>query len=285
MRTHTLTFKELLKKADNSGYAIPSFNFNDCWDMTAIIEAAEELRAPVIIAAFRRVLETLSTEIVGAMGNAAIKTATVPVILHLDHCEEVELCKRAVDNGFASVMIDGSSFSLEENIRRVKEVTEYAHARGVFVEAELGRIKGRDSEGVFDGGDFLIKVDDAVKLVKETGADLLAPGIGTAHGFYKGKPEINFDRLKEVDDAVDIPLVLHGGTGIPEEDVRKAIKNGICKLNVGTIIRHVYMTNLKNELNAMQQGTHILDIQKSVRKKIKEEAMGWIRFCMADGKA
>ena len=280
-----MTFKELLEKADRGGYAIPAFNFNDCWDMTAIVEAAEELRAPVIIAAFRRVLETLSPEIVGAMGNAAIKTASVPVVLHLDHCEEIELCKRAIDNGFTSVMIDGSSLPLDENIRKVKAVTDYAHARGVFVEAELGRIKGRDSEGVFDGGDYLIKVDEAVKLVKESKADLLAPGIGTAHGFYKGKPEINFARLKEVDDAVSIPLVLHGGTGIPEEDVRKTIKNGINKLNVGTIIRHVYMTNLRDELAKMGEGSHILDIQKTVRKKIKEEALGWIKFCMADGKA
>jgi len=238
-----LTFKELLEKAKKGGYAIPAFNINDCWDMTAIIEAAEELRAPVIIATFHRVLKTLSPEIVGAMGNAAIKTATIPVVLHLDHCEDVELCKVAVDNGYTSVMIDGSKLSLEENIKMVKEVTDYAHAKGVFVEAELGRIKGRDFEGIFEGGDFLIQVPDAVELLKATGADLLAPGIGTAHGFYKGKPEINFKRLEEVNNAVDVPLVLHGGTGIPEEDVRRGIKNGICKVNVGTIIRHVYMTN------------------------------------------
>jgi len=281
----TQTFKELLKKADIGGYAIPAFNFNDCWDMTAIIEAAEELKAPVIIAAFHRVLNTLSPEIVGAMGAAAIKTAKVPVILHLDHCEDVELCKVAVDNGFTSVMIDGSKCSLEENIRMVKEVTEYAHAKGVFVEAELGKIKGRDFEGIFEGGDFLIQVDEAVQLVKATGADLLAAGIGTAHGFYKGKPEINFKRLGEVNDAVDLHLVLHGGTGIPEEDVRRAIKNGICKVNVGTIIRHVYMTNLQEELNNMAPGTHILDIMKTVRGKIKEEAKVWIKSCMADGKA
>jgi len=280
-----LTFKELLEKAGKGGYAIPAFNFNDCWDMTAIIEAAEELRAPVIIAAFHKVMTTLSPEIVGAMGNAAIKTASVPVILHLDHCEDVELCKIAVDNGFTSVMIDGSKFSLEENIGMVKEVVNYAHAKGVFVEAELGRIKGRDFEGIFEGGDFLIQVDEAVQLINATGADSLAPGIGTAHGFYKGKPEINFKRLEEVKNAVNIPLVLHGGTGIPEEDVRRAIRNGICKVNVGTIIRHVYMSNLRDELNNMAPGTHILDIMKTVREKIKEEAKVWIKYCMADGRA
>ena len=149
----------------------------------------------------------------------------------------------AIDNNYPSVMIDASKYSLEENIGMVKKVVEYARPKGVHVEAELGKIKGKGIEGDFKGGDFLINVEEAITLVKETGVDSLAVGIGTAHGFYEGKPEINFKRLAEVNAAVNIPLVLHGGTGIPEEDIRKAIKNGINKVNVGTIIHCTYMNN------------------------------------------
>jgi ketose-bisphosphate aldolase len=277
--------KEMLKKANKGGYAIPAFNFNDVWDLTAVVEAAEEERAPVIVMAFHRVLTTLHPEVCGAMGIGAIKMASVPVALHLDHSEDVGLCKLAVDNGFSAVMIDGSKLPLEENIAKVRDVVEYAHARGSIVEAELGKIKGKDFEGTFGGGDFLVQVDDAVKLVNETGVDMLAVGIGTAHGFYEGKPEINFKRLEEVNKAVDIPLVLHGGTGIPEEDIHRAIKLGISKVNIGTILRHTYITTLKEEFDRYKPGSHILDIMKAAREKIKAQARICIKACMADGKA
>ena len=277
--------KELLRKADQGGYAIPSFNYSDIWDFLAIIEAAEEEEAPVMIASNPLVVEQIGVELCGAFGSAAMEKAQIPLIHHLDHSFKVEMCKAAIDYGYPSVMIDASKYSLEENISIVKEVVSYAHPHGVHVEAELGKIKGKGIEGDFQGGDFLIDVDEAVTLVKETGVDSLAVGIGTAHGFYEGKPVINFKRLAEVNGAIDIPLVLHGGTGIPEEDIKKAIKNGINKVNVGTIIHSTYMNNMREELVKRGPNPYTLDVIKPVKEKIKEVVKMWIRVCMVNGKA
>lgn len=277
--------KELLKKADKGGYAIPSFNYSDIWDFLAIVEAAEEEAAPVMIASNPLVVTEIGVEICGAIGAAAMEKARVPLVHHLDHSFKVEMCKKAIEYGYPSVMIDASKYTLEENIAMVKEVVEAAHPRGVHVEAELGRIKGKGIEGDFTGGDFLVDVGEALRLVEETGVDSLAIGIGTAHGFYEGKPEINFERLAQVNNAIGTPLVLHGGTGIPEEDVRKAIKNGINKVNVGTIIHCTYMENMRQELVNRGPNPYTLDVIKPVKNKIKEVVKMWIRICMADGKA
>lgn len=279
------TLKDLLKKADMGGYAVPAFNYSDIWDFLAIVEAAEEEEAPVIVASIPKVTNAIGIEICGAFGLAAMKKACVPLIHHLDHSTEVDICKAAIDNGYPSVMIDGSKLSLDDNIKVVREVVEYAHARGAHVEGEIGKILGRDYEGTYEEEDFLVNVEDAVKLVKETGVDSLAIGIGTAHGFYKRKPELNFKRLEEVNDAIDIPLVLHGCTGIPKEDVRRAIKSGINKVNVGTAIRYTYLSNLKKELNRTDSNIHTIDLMATVKEKIKEEVKKWIRICMANGKA
>lgn len=277
--------KELLKKADMGGYAIPSFNYSDIWDFLAIIEAAEEEQAPVMVASNPLVVSAIGVEICGALGLTAMAKAKTPIIHHLDHSFKVEMCKAAIENGYPSVMIDASKYSLEENILMVNEVIAAARPKGVHVEAELGKIKGKGIEGDFAGGDFLIDVNDAVTLVKATGVDSLAVGIGTAHGFYEGKPEINFERLAQVNKAVDIPLVLHGGTGIPHEDVQRAIRNGINKVNVGTIIHCTYMNNLREELIKRGQNPYTLDVIKPVKEKIKEVVKMWIRTCMVNGKA
>lgn len=280
-----ITLKELLKKADQGGYAIPSFNYSDIWDFLAIIEAAEEEGAPVMIASNPLVVTDIGVELCGALGKAAMEKAKIPLIHHLDHSFNVEMCKAAIDNDYPSVMIDASKYTLEENIGMVKDVVAYALPKGVHVEAELGKIKGKGIEGDFLGGDFLINVEEAVTLVRETGVDSLAVGIGTAHGFYEGKPEINFKRLAEVNNAVNIPLVLHGGSGIPEEDIRKAIKNGINKVNVGTLIHTTYMNSLREELNKRAPNPYTLDVIKPVKEKIKEAVKMWIRICMVNDKA
>jgi ketose-bisphosphate aldolase len=276
---------ELLLAADKGGYAIPSFNYSDIWDFLAIVEAAEEMRAPVMIASNPLVADMISLEICGAIGVAAMKKARTPLCHHLDHAFSVAMCKKAVDFGYPSVMIDASKYDLARNIEDVKTVVDYAHPRDVHVEAEIGKIKGKGIEGDFAGGDFLVEVADAVALVEATGVDSLAVGIGTAHGFYAGEPEINFKRLAEVNEAVKIPLVLHGGTGIPEGDIRKAIQNGINKVNVGTIIHCTYMNNLRCELDARGENPYTLDVVKPVVAKIKEVVKSWIRVCMVDGKA
>lgn len=275
----------LLVCADNGGYAIPSFNYSDIWDFLAIAEAAEEENAPIMIASNPLVVAAISPEICGAMGGAAMKLAKTPLIHHLDHSFQVDMCKAAIDNGYPSVMIDASKYDLDENIKYVKEVVDYAHCRNVHVEGEIGKIKGKGIEGDFKGGDFLVEVADAVKLVESTGLDSLAVGIGTAHGFYEGTPKINFERLREVNMAVDVPLVLHGGTGIPKEDIQKAILNGINKVNVGTIIHCTYMNNMRAELNRLGENPYTLDVVKPVKEKIKEVVKNWIRVCGANNRA
>ena len=280
-----ITLQGLLKAADKGGYAVPAFNYSDIWDLLAIVEAAKETHAPVMFACNPLVAAQIGVEICGSMGKAIMDKAVFPLVHHLDHSSKYELCKAAIDHGYPSVMIDGSACSLEENISLVRKVTGYAHPRGVHVEAEIGRIKGKGIENDFTGGDFLARVEEAVALVEETGVDSLAVGIGTAHGFYEGKPELNFRRLAEINDAVHIPLVLHGGTGIPAEDIQKAIKCGINKVNVGTIIHCTYMNSMKDELNKRSSNPYTLDVVKPVMEKIKAVVKEWIQTCMADGKA
>lgn len=276
---------ELLVKADNSGYAIPAFNYSDIWDFLAIVEAAEEENAPIIIASHPLVVSAISVELCGAIGVAAMKKAKAPLIHHLDHSHSVELCKAAIENGYPSVMIDASEHTLAQNIQSVKEVVDFAHPRGVHVEGEIGRIKGGGIEGQFTGDDFLANVEEAVEMVKATGVDSLAIGIGTAHGFYKGKPQIHFERLHEINKTIDTPLVLHGGTGIPAEDIHRAIREGINKVNVGTIIHCTYMNGMREELARRGENPYTLDVAKPVIEKIKHVVKGWIRVCMANDKA
>ena len=276
---------EILIQADKGGYAIPSFNYSDIWDFLSIVEAAEEERAPIMIASNPLVTRAISVELCGAIGAAAMKKSKIALYHHLDHSFDTQLCKDAIDNGYPSVMIDASKHSLEKNIEMVSEVMAYAGPRHVHVEAEIGKIKGKGIEGDFTGGDFLAEVADAAALVKKTGVDSLAVGIGTAHGFYKGAPQINFTRLSEINDAVDVPLVLHGGTGIPEEDIRRAISGGINKVNVGTIIHCTYMNGMRRELDRLGDNPYTLDVIKPVIGEIKAVVKRWIRVCMADGKA
>lgn len=271
-------------KAKAGGYAVPAFNFNDIWDLSGIIAAAEELRSPVILQTIARVLDCVGRASATAMALTAAREASVPVFLHLDHCNSVEYCKECVDLGFPMVMLDTSSLPLEENIAAVTEVCDYAHRRDALVEAELGRVMGNNEEGVYEGEDYLIQVDEAVRLVKESGVDILAVGIGTAHGFYKGTPKLHFDRLAEVNAALDIPLVLHGGTGIPEADIHRALTMGICKMNIGAALRYAYITGLQAELKDAEPTAHPLDVHASAREHIKKAAMEGILSQKANGR-
>ena len=280
-----LTLKKLLKKADEGGYAIPSFNYSDIWDFMAIVEAAEEEGAPIMIASNPLVVKAIGADCCGAFGTAAMKRAKIPLVHHLDHSFTVEMCEDCINNNYPSVMIDASKYDLETNIKYVNEVMELAKPHNVHVEAEVGKIKGKGIEGDFKGGDFLVQVEDAAELVKRTNVDSLAIGIGSAHGFYQGKPQLNFERLNEVNHAIDTPLVLHGGTGIPREDVQKAIKMGINKVNVGTIIHCTYMNSVRAELNRVGDNAYTLDVMSAVKENIKNVVKVWIRTCMANGKA
>ena len=182
-------------------------------------------------------------------------------------------------------MLDASFRPLEENIAAVRDVVDYAHARGSVVEGEIGRIKGQGYEGGYNGEGYLAQVEDCVRIVAETGVDTLAVGIGTAHGYYEGQPCLSFDRLAEIHRAVDIPLVLHGGTGLSREDVRRCIELGIRKVNVGTCITSTYMNSMKAQLERHGENAFIMDLIEPVRNEIRGAAQEWIKTCMGDQKA
>jgi len=274
-----INLKELLKKADEGRYAIPAFNYSDIWDFLAIIEAAEQERSPVIISSNPLVVKAIGVDYLAAINKVSVHLAKVPLIHHLDHSTSFELCAECVEKGYPSVMIDGSALKLEENIALTSKVVEFAHPKGVCVEGELGRIKGKSIEGEYKGEDFLVGVEEAIQFVKETKVDSLAIGIGTAHGFYETRPELNFERLAEVNEAIKISLVLHGGTGIPDEDIKKAIPLGINKVNIGTIIHCTYMNSLKEELSKRDKNPYTLEVMLPVKEKIKKVVKERIRVC------
>ena len=273
--------KEMFEKEKERKTAVLHFNFASFFELKAVMQAAAEMKRPIFVASLPKVTKEYSPIVLRNAVDELKKRTGAEAYLHLDHTNSVELCKAAIDAGYDSVMIDASRFSLKENISAVKEVVAYAHPKNCAVEGEIGKIKSRGDTGDYSGEDCLVQVEDAVTLSEEGGLDYLAAAIGTAHGFYQGAPKINFERLKEVHDCVGIPLVLHGGTGIPPQDVVKCIRNGIMKVNVGTIIRYTYLSKIKEEVEkqgALTPPIELLD--PFVTDPIKKVAMDWIKICM-----
>lgn len=229
-----VTSKEMFEKAREGGYAIPAPNFIDLESLRWHVETAEKLNVPLILPlAEAHIGENITLEDAALVGKKYAAAAKVPVVLHLDHGTDPEIIKKAVDLGFTSVMIDASMESFEENVRRTKEIIAYAHARGAVVEAEIGHVgAGENYENHDESDSQYTTVEEARRFVEETGVDSLAISIGTAHGMYKGIPEINFDRLKEIAAAIDTPLVLHGGSSSGDENLKKCAVNGISKINI-----------------------------------------------------
>ena len=264
-----MELSDLLQEKRRTGTAIPAFNYTDVWDLQAIVSAADKAGIAVMAASSPPVVEALGVALCHAMVSALSERCRVPIHHHLDHSRSVDICLRAIDVGYPSVMIDGSQEPLDANIALTREVVDYAHRRGAVVEAEIGKILGRGVEGDHDGGVFLAEVGEAVELVEKTGVDSLAVGIGTAHGLYRSKPELHFDRLEEIAAAVGVPLVLHGGTGIPDEDIRRAIRLGISKVNVGTMIHLTYLRGLRRELDRAGDQPYTPHIMKHVLPDIE----------------
>lgn len=231
-----VSMKEMMIKGKKEGYAIGQFNLNNLEYTQAILQAAEEEKSPVILGVSEgaaRYMGGFNTVVNMVKGLMEDYGTTVPVAIHLDHGSSFEKCKEAIDAGFSSVMIDASSKPLEENIAITKEVVEYAHARGISVEAELGVVGGQEDDIIADG---VIYADPAEckELVEKTGIDCLAPALGSVHGPYQGEPNLGFEEMEVISGQSDLPLVLHGGTGIPLKDIQRAISLGTAKINVNT---------------------------------------------------
>lgn len=228
--------KEMLIHAKENQYAVGQFNINNLEFTQAILQAAQEENSPVILGVSEGAARYMGGfRLIVSMVKELMEEykITVPVAIHLDHGSSLEKCVQAIHAGFTSVMIDGSHHPLEENIDLTKRVVEVAHAVGVSVEAELGRIGGQEDDIIFAEEAYAVP-SECEKLVRETGVDCFAPALGSVHGPYKGKPNLGFGRMKEIMELTGVPLVLHGGTGIPTKDIQKAISLGSAKINVNT---------------------------------------------------
>lgn len=253
--------REILKKAGENGYAVGAFNVFNLETAKAVVEASEELNSPVIVQTSESEAAFAGIENIASLVKLMVEKTKAPVILNFDHGKKVESLERAIKAGYTSVMIDASEKPLEENIALTKKIVELARSRNVWVEAELGVVPTPNQSSKFppirragkvQSSKFFDKnltdVDEAVRFVEETKVDALAVAIGNKHGFYKGEPKIDFTRLEELRSAVNIPLVLHGGSGIADSDIRRAIELGIVKINVNTELRIAFVKQLRKSL-------------------------------------
>lgn len=276
-----VNMKEILDDAKSAKYAIGSFNVYNYETIKGVLESIQESNFPGIISFGEKYLENMHFESVYSLVNSLSKDIEVPVVLHLDHCSNLENVYKAIKAGFTSVMYDGSSLSYEENVLNTVKVVEIAHACNVSVEAELGSLAaGVDShEGRLDDKEIYTNPLMAKEFVDRTKVDALAVSIGTVHGMYKGTPNIRVDILNKIKEKVDIPLVLHGGSGTPEDVIVECIKNGICKINVNTEIS-VYTIEKIKKLLCNEQKYHLSEISLIEVKFIKEVVAKYMKlFC------
>lgn len=282
-----VTSEQMLREAQKGGYAIGAFNFENLEMAMAILAAAEELRAPVMLQTTPSTVKYASLDSFYGIVKALADKATVPVCLHLDHGSSYELAVGALGAGYSSVMIDGSKESLEDNIALTARVV--AAAGNISVEAELGTVGGKEDSTVATGTAYT-DPDDAVTFVKESGCTSLAVGIGTAHGIYVGTPVLDTDRLaairqKLIEAGCDIPLVLHGASGLSEAAVRECIEKGICKVNFATELRQAYTEGVKEYLAADPEVFDPKKYGKVAMQKVKEAVVARMKVCGCDGKA
>lgn len=281
-----VSMKEMLIKAKEEGYAVGQFNINNLEFTQAILQAAQEENSPVILGVSEGAARYMGGfKLCVAMTKALMEeyNITVPVAIHLDHGSSFEKCAEAIHAGFTSVMIDASHHPFEENVALTKKVVELAHIHGVSVEAELGTVGGQEDDVV--GGIIYADKDECVNLVQSTGIDCLAPALGSVHGPYKGEPNLGFKEMEEIGQATGVPLVLHGGTGIPTKDIQRAISLGTAKINVNT---ENQIASAKEVRRVLAEKPDLYDPRKYLgpaREVIKETVKGKMREFGSSNKA
>ncbi|GKU83848.1 class II fructose-bisphosphate aldolase [Niallia sp. NCCP-28] len=269
--------KEILTKAQQEQYAVAAFNVYNLETAQAAIQVSEREGTPVIIALGERYFPTVDVEGFSAMIKAMAEKVKVPVALHLDHAYEKESIIRAIRAGFTSVMYDGSKYNLEENIHFTKEIVEIAHMAGVSVEAEIGSVARGAFSDEEEGDGTLTDPQSAKAFVAETNVDFLAAAIGTVHGMYKGEPKIDLALLEKIRAAVGIPLVLHGGSGTPGDVLEKAIKLGICKVNVNTEVSIAAVSYLEKYADNNQMA-HLSTIMAEMQQAMEPVMTKFVRL-------
>ncbi len=261
--------KEMLEKARDKKYAVAHFNINNLEWTRFILEECNKNQSPVILGVSEGACKYMGGyKVVADMVIDLHKSLNIdiPVVLHLDHGSSFEACKEAIDNGFSSVMIDASRYPLEENIEITKKVVDYAKKFNVTVEAEIGCIGGSEDEVTSELK--TTSVEDALALVQGAQIDSLAPALGSVHGIYKGEPKLDFEKMKQIREKTNMPLVLHGGSGIDDEKIKTAIQCGICKLNINTDLQIVWSKAVRSYL---EENKEVYDPRKII--KSGEEAM------------
>lgn len=274
---------EMIQKAKEGHYAVPAFNAENLEMIQAIIKAAEEEKSPVMIQTTPPTVKYLTPDEAYAMVYTLAKKSTVPVALHLDHCTSFNDVMAAIKAGYSSVMFDGSKLPFAENMELTKKVVDVARPMGITVEAELGKVGGKE-DNVESAEALYTDPAEAEEFVEKTGVDMLAVAIGTAHGFYKGEPTLDFDRIEEIAARTQIPLVLHGGSGVPEESVKKAIALGMSKVNFATELRAAATAGVRRVL----EDPDVIDPKKymaAAREEVVKLCKVKIAMCESAGKA
>ena len=281
-----VTGNEILQDAHKNGYAAGAFNVNNMEILQAIIEAAEQEKAPVIIQTSEGAIKYAGLDYLSTLVHLAAKKAKVPVALHLDHGTTWETIIRCIAGGWTSVMFDGSHFPLQENIEKTAEIVKIAHAAGISVEAELGRLSGvEDNISVEEKDSIYTNPKEAQEFVSGTGIDSLAIAIGTAHGKYKGEPKLDFDRLDTIKKLLNMPIVLHGSSGVPEDSIRKAVSLGVNKINIDTDVRQAFTDGIHAAFEKKPGEYDPRKILTPARDSMREVVVGKIRMFGSSGKA
>lgn len=279
-----VTSEKMLLDAQKGGYAVGAFNVENMEMVKAVIAAAEELKAPVMLQTTPSTIKYGTLETYAAIVTAEAKKASVPVCLHLDHGSSYGLASDAMAAGYTSVMIDGSGESFENNIAVSKKVVEKARPLGIPVEAELGKVGGKEDDLEADA-DTNTDPAEAKEFAERTGISSLAIAIGTAHGFYVGTPVLDKERVSEIRKAVSVPLVLHGASGLTDEDVRECVQRGICKVNFATELRAAYTAAVKKLLEEKPETFDPKKLGTAGMESVKELVKGRMKVCGCDGKA
>lgn len=278
--------REMLIKARKEGYAVPAFNIHNLETIQTVIEAASELKSPLILAATPGTMDYAGRAYIQAIAEVAATVNDIPIALHLDHHETIETIKESLELGVKSVMIDGSHGSFEDNIAITKQVVELAHKYGATVEGELGKLVGQEDDMIVEAKDAEYTDPDAAKeFVERTGIDSLAMAIGTGHGVYESEPNLDFERLKQIKNLVSVPLVLHGASGISKEDVQRSIELGSAKVNISTELKIPFSDTLRKFLIDNPEETDTRKYMNPAKAAMKKVAKEKILMCMSDNKA
>lgn len=275
-----LSTREMLLKAQRENFAVPAFNIHNLETLQVVVETASEMKSSVILAGTPSTIKYAGADYLVSLAEVASKRYDIPISIHLDHFESVDEIKNYIDVGIKSVMIDASNLNFEDNIEKVKEVVEYAHRYDVTVEAELGQLKGvEDDKVVSEEEAIYTNPQSAKEFVERTKIDSLAVAIGTAHGLYRGEPKLDFNRLKEIKDLVSIPLVLHGASDVSSELVKKAIKLGICKVNIATDLKIPFASAVKKFFKENENENDPRKYMKPGKEAMRQVVKNKIKIC------